>query len=56
MAFIKTSDEYDNIDLVVMPNLYKNIEDKIKAEDYVRISGKIDRKDSILVNSINVLK
>lgn len=55
MAFVKSSDESDNIDLVVMPNIYKNIEESLQPETYVRISGRIDRKDSILVNSLKVL-
>ncbi|NLC54790.1 MAG: DNA polymerase III subunit alpha [Erysipelothrix sp.] len=56
MAFVSVNDDTDNIDLVLMPNIYKNIEDKLKSESYIRISGKIDRKDSILVNSLNFIE
>lgn len=54
MAFIEVVDENDTIDLVVMPNVYKLVEDKLKVNTYISISGKIDRKESILVDSMTV--
>ena len=55
MAFVNANDDTDNIDLVLMPNIFKLVEDKLKSETYIRISGKIDRKDSILVNTLKLL-
>lgn len=52
MAFVEVVDELDSIDIVVMPNVLKLVEDKLKVNQYIRISGKIDRNDSILVNKL----
>ena len=56
MAFVSGSDDTDNIDLVLMPNVFKNVEETLKPETYIRISGKIDRKDSILVDSLKMIE
>lgn len=55
MAFLKSNDETDSIDLVIMPNLYENLEEKLISGTYILISGKIDRRESILVNNLKLL-
>lgn len=55
MAFVEVVDENDTIDLVVMPNIYKLVEESLKVNKYVVVGGKIDRKDSILVDTLEVL-
>lgn len=54
MAFVEVVDEQDTIDLVIMPNVFKLVEEKLKVNTYVSISGKIDRKESILVDSMTI--
>ena len=54
MAFIEVVDESDTVDLVLMPNVYKLVKDKLKLNQYIVIKGKIDKKDSILVDDISI--
>lgn len=56
MAFIALDDETSSIDIVLMPNVYKLVADDLKIDQYVTISGKINQKDSILVDRIEIRK
>lgn len=56
MAFLKVADESAEMDLVLMPNIYKIYENKLKLNMYINVSGRIDRKDSLLVNSLTVVE
>ena len=49
MAFVELIDEQDEIDLVLMPNVYKLVQSELHENQYIEISGKIDKRDSILV-------
>lgn len=55
MAFVEVVDEKDSIDLVLMPNVFKLVEDTLKINTYISISGKIDRKESILVDRLKIM-
>lgn len=54
MAFMNVSDEVDNVDVVVMPNLYQRIQG-IKRGSYVVISGTMEERGSVLVKDIQIL-
>ena len=54
MAFVEIVDEHTEVDIVLMPNVYKLVKDRLKLNQYVVISGKINQKDSILVNGIEI--
>lgn len=56
MAFVELIDEQDEIDLVLMPNVYKLVQSELHENQYIEISGKIDKRDSILVEKIEIRK
>jgi len=53
MAFISGSDEYDDVDIIVFPNVYDYLKD-IERQDVVLITGKVEKRMSkyqvVLVN------
>ena len=57
MAFIRTSDEFKEIELVVFPDMYK-INNNLKNHDIIMISGRVEKKMdnySIVVSQIKKL-
>lgn len=55
MAFCVLADEFQEIDLVLMPNVYKQYQNDLAVQAIVYVTGKMDIKGSILVNSLKVL-
>lgn len=56
MAFIQAHDETGDLDLVVMPNLYREYQGKLKKGDYVYFEGIIEKINSCLVKSMKPFK
>lgn len=56
MCFCVLSDETSSIDLVVMPNLYRNIASSLKKGEFVHVHGKVDKESSCLVSRLEVVK
>lgn len=56
MCFAVLSDETASIDLVIMPNLYKNIAVSLKKGEIVQVMGKVEKESSCLVNKIEFVK
>ncbi len=52
MCFMTIEDENAKVDVVIMPILYNREKDKIAQNKIVYVSGKKDRPQSILVNSM----
>ena len=55
MCFAVLSDETASIDLVIMPNLYKNIANSLKKGEIIKVSGKVDKANSCLANRIEFI-
>lgn len=55
MAFMNISDEVDSVDVVVMPNIYRNYQG-IKRNTYVLIEGIMEERGSVLVKALNVIE
>lgn len=56
MAFVKAIDDTGEIDLVVFPNLYREVKMRLEDNRALLISGKVDNRDdslSLLVNSLD---
>lgn len=51
MAFVSVVDEVDTIDIVLMPKLFAQ-HSKLAKGDYVYVSGRIDDRESILVQQM----
>lgn len=56
MAFFSVSDDTAKFDVVVMPNIYKNIQSQIKKGNYILVQGKIDKERSCLAKHIECIK
>lgn len=56
MAFVTGLDESGQLDLVLMPNVYSRYGQLISKGKYIRFNGKIDKEDSCLVNSLQVVE
>lgn len=52
MAFVNVMDESDQLDLVIMPNLYSQFSSILIKGQYFTFQGKMDRENSSLVNKI----
>ena len=52
MEFVDIEDSDSKCGLVLMPRLYSQFKDKIKVGDYVSFSGKHERQDSILIDTL----
>ena len=55
MCFSVLSDETASIDLVIMPNLYKNLASSLKKGSLIKVSGKTDKPNSCLANRIEFI-
>ena len=55
MAFMNVSDELDNVDIVVMPNIYRTIQG-IKRNTYVIIHGVMEERGSVLVKEFKIVE
>ena len=58
MCFVKVSDTYTSVDIVIFSNEYKRIP-KINNNDIILITGKVARrngKDQIIVNEIKIIE
>lgn len=56
MAFLKISDETDEIDMAVMPKLYHQLSAQLIRGTYITFDGKISREDSVLANRIQIVR
>ncbi len=56
MAFINISDDTSNIDLVVMPYLYKQHIEELVVNSFVIFEGNNDKENSCLVKKIEIIK
>lgn len=56
MMFAVGSDETNKIDLVCMPNIYRNHQDILIKGNYVLVEGKKDKENSILVNKVSKIE
>ena len=57
MAFVTCEDEYDNVDGVIFPSIYKRI--RIEAGKVYLIKGKLDNKKqklSIIIDEVKIIK
>lgn len=55
MAFSSLSDETGQIDLVIMPQLYRRIEPLLVKGAIVKVKGKVDKENSCLVNTLEIM-
>lgn len=55
MAFMNVSDELDNVDIVVMPNIYRTIQG-VKRNTYVMIQGVMEDRGSVLVKEFKIVE
>lgn len=55
MAFMNVSDELDNVDVVVMPNIYRTIQG-VKRNTYVIIHGVMEDRGSVLVKEFKIVE
>lgn len=55
MCFVDLIDDSGDMSLVVMPNLYKDLEDKLVKGKYVYFEGKVDKESSALVNKVRII-
>lgn len=56
MAFLNVMDETGNIDLTVMPNLYRQYGQDLVKGNYILFHGRIEKEDSCLCGKLKVLK
>ncbi|MEG0077559.1 DNA polymerase III subunit alpha [Anaerorhabdus sp.] len=56
MAFVIGYDESGEMDLVFMPNIYQKVQAQLNKGKYIYFDGKVDEKESCLVNKIQVLE
>lgn len=56
MAFLELHDESSDIDLVVMPNLYRRYQGSIKRNTYLYFEGEIEKEHSCLVKNIKLYR
>ena len=54
MAFVDVFDDSGDLSLAIMPDLYKQYEEKIANSKYLYFEGKVDRVGSLLVKKIEV--
>ncbi|SJZ99628.1 DNA polymerase III subunit alpha [Anaerorhabdus furcosa] len=56
MAFVQGYDESGELDLVFMPNIYQKAQVMLQKGNYIYFEGKVDEKESCLVNKIQLLE
>lgn len=56
MAFLKVSDGESVMDLVVMPTLLSQLQDKLVKGCYILFEGVLEKEDSCLVKKVNVIE
>ncbi len=55
MAFLNVSDDTSKFDVVVMPNLYRTLQARLKRGNYIVVQGKIDKVTSCLARQIEII-
>lgn len=56
MAFLELRDETGSLDLVLMPNIYRQYQGGIRRNDYMYFEGRMDKKNSCLARNIKIYK
>ena len=56
MAFIQLIDESGELDGVLMPQLYQGLEERLKINRIVKISGLIEKEKSCLIKKIEIIE
>ena len=56
MAFIQLIDESGELDGVLMPQLYEGMEERLKINRIVKISGLIEKEKSCLIKKIEIIE
>ena len=56
MAFIQLIDESGELDGVLMPNIYQGLEEQLKINRIVKVSGLIEKEKSCLIKKIEIIE
>ena len=56
MAFIQLSDESGELDGVLMPQIYQGLEEQLKINRFVKVSGLIEKEKSCLIKKIEIIE
>ncbi len=56
MAFLEVHDDTGELDLAIMPNVYRQYQGQIKKNDYLYFSGLRQKEKSCLVRRLNIYK